>query len=146
MTTSIDPGGRRAGYVRSTLRAARREDVPVAAGAAVSMTTLVTPGGFPDEARRWPDPPPPAPSPAGSASRLLAESVDAGATIVAIGPFTNLALLGVERPDVLARAEVVVMGGLVRPGLRRTAALRPGLRLERPVRHHRRRHRRPSGR
>jgi inosine-uridine nucleoside N-ribohydrolase len=97
------------------LRLAGRDDVAVAAGAEVSMTTLAMPGDLPDEERRWPEPVAPAPSPAGSALRLLAESVDAGATIVAIGPFTNLALLGVDRPDVLARADVVAMGGWFDP-------------------------------
>jgi inosine-uridine nucleoside N-ribohydrolase len=115
ITTCIDPGGRRAGYVRYVLRLAGRDDVAVAAGAEVSMTTSVMPGGNPDEEPRWPEPVPPAPSPAGSAPRLLAESVDAGATIVAIGPFTNLALLEVERPGVLARANVVMMGGWFSP-------------------------------
>lgn len=111
VTTCIDPGGRRAGYVRYTLRQAGREDVPVAAGAEVSMTTLTTPGSFPDDERRWPEPVRPAPSPGGSAVRLLADSVEAGATILAVGPYTNLALLGVERPGLLGGADVVVMGG-----------------------------------
>ncbi len=111
VTTCIDPGGRRAGYVRYVLETAGRADVAVAAGAEVSSTTLVTPGGFPDEDRRWPEPVPPSPGPAGAALRLLADSVEAGATIVAIGPCTNLALLAVERPAALAGADVVVMGG-----------------------------------
>ncbi|CAN5738140.1 hypothetical protein BH24ACT2_BH24ACT2_05120 [soil metagenome] len=115
ITTGIDPGGRRAGYVRYALRLAGREDVPVAAGAEVSMSTLVMPGNIPDDERRWPEPVPPAPGPAGSAMCLLAEGVDAGSTIVAVGPLTNLALLGVERPDVLARADVVMMGGWFDP-------------------------------
>ena len=58
---------------------------------------------------------PPAPGPAGSALRLLAESIEAGATIVAIGPCTNLALLAVDRPDLLAGADVVIMGGWFDP-------------------------------
>jgi purine nucleosidase len=111
ITTCIDPGGRRAGYVRHVLRLASREDVPVAAGAEVSLTTLAMPGGFPDDERRWPERVPPAPSPAGSALRLLADSVEAGATVIAIGPYTNLALLAAERPGILAGANVVVMGG-----------------------------------
>jgi len=120
ITTSVDPGGRRAGYVRHVLGLAGREDVPVAAGAEVSSTTLAMPGGFPDDERRWPEPPPPAPSPAGAAARLLDGSIAAGATVVVIGPCTNLGLLGVEQPDVLAGAEVVLMGGwfeLPRAGL-----------------------------
>ena len=117
VTTCIDPGGRRAGYVRYVLRMAGQGGIPVAAGAEVSMTTSVMPGSIPDDERRWPEPVTPSPSPAGSALRLLAASVEAGATMVAIGPFTNLALLAVERPEVLARADVVVMGGWFDPPL-----------------------------
>ena len=115
ITTCIDPGGRRSGYVHHVLRSAGRDDIPVAAGAEVSMTTSVTPGDIPDDEQRWPEPVAPAPGPAGAASRLLADSVGAGATIVAIGPLTNLALLAVERPDVIARAHVVMMGGWFDP-------------------------------
>lgn len=115
ITTCIDPGGRRAGYVHQVLRSAGRDDIPVAAGAEVSMTTAVTPGEIPDDERRWPELVPPAPGPAGAASRLLADSIEAGATIVAIGPLTNLALLAVERPDVIARAHAVMMGGWFHP-------------------------------
>jgi inosine-uridine nucleoside N-ribohydrolase len=38
-----------------------------------------------------------------------------GATIVGVGPWTNLALLEVARPGLLASTQVVVMGGYVRP-------------------------------
>lgn len=115
ITTCIDPGGRRAGYVHQVLRLAGRGNIPVAAGAEVSMTTLDMPGTIPDEELRWPEPVPPAPSPTGSAVRLLADSIDAGAPIIAIGPCTNLALLAVERPDVLDRASVVMMAGWFDP-------------------------------
>ena len=111
ITTTIDPGGRRAGYVRHVLGLAGRREVAVAAGAEVSLTTLTTPGGFPPEERRWPEPVPPAPGPPGAALGMLADSIDGGATILAVGPFTNLGLLGSERPGLLRRARVVVMGG-----------------------------------
>ncbi|MBA3266692.1 MAG: nucleoside hydrolase [Acidimicrobiia bacterium] len=111
ITTSIDPGGRRAGYVGHVLGLANRRDVPVAAGAEVSLTTRTTPGGFPPDDRRWPEPVSPVPGPVGSALGLLADSIGAGATIVVVGPSTNLGLLGVERPGLLAQAEVVMMGG-----------------------------------
>jgi purine nucleosidase len=115
ITTGIDPGGRRAGFVKHALGLAGRDDVAVAAGAEVSMTTLDTPGAIPDDQEQWEAPVPAAPAPPGSALGLLAESIEAGATIVAIGPCTNLALLAVERPGVLARAHVVMMGGWFDP-------------------------------
>jgi purine nucleosidase len=114
ITTAIDPGGRRAGYVHHCLElAGRAGDVPVASGAEVSMTTLTTPGDIPEDERFWPRPVSPRPSPPGAALDLLANAVDAGATIVAIGPYTNLALLEVARPGSLSRVPVVLMGGIV---------------------------------
>jgi inosine-uridine nucleoside N-ribohydrolase len=46
---------------------------------------------------------------------LLEAGLDAGATIVAIGPYTNLALAEQAMPASLARAPVVVMGGWLDP-------------------------------
>jgi len=62
----------------------------------------------------------PCPSRPGEALDLLDASIDAGATIVAIGPYTNLALYEAMRPGRLERASVVLMGGYLdppRPGL-----------------------------
>jgi inosine-uridine nucleoside N-ribohydrolase len=46
---------------------------------------------------------------------LLERSLDTGATLVAIGPYTNLALLEISRIGSLRRQPVVVMGGWVEP-------------------------------
>src|SRR5438132_12680999 len=113
ITTTIDPGGRRAGYVKHCLSLAGRDDIPVAAGAEVSLTTLVTPGEIPEGERYWPAPVPPDPSPPGSAIDLLALSIVRGATVAVIGPYTNLALLEEARPGVLGETAVVVMGGWI---------------------------------
>ncbi len=99
ITTCLDPDGYRAAYARDVLRVAGREEVPVAAGALAPE----------------PEPSSSPPTPAGSALGLLAESVEAGARIVATGPCTNLALLAVERPRLFARADVVMMGGWFNP-------------------------------
>ena len=120
ITTTIDPGGRRAGYAMHCLRLAGRADVPVAAGAEVSMTTRVMPGGIPSDERYWQSTIPALPAPAGAALDLLESSIERGATVVAIGPYTNLALFEAVRPGRLARVPVVVMGGVVTgpgPGL-----------------------------
>ena len=68
-----------------------------------------------DDPRYWPASAVPLPGPPGAPLDLLAASVEAGATIVAIGPCTNLALLEIARPGTLAGARVVMMGGWVRP-------------------------------
>lgn len=113
VTTVCDDGGQRAGFVRYILDLAGRANVPVAAGAAGSLAGYPSVPGIGDPARYWPEPIAPLPAAPGAALDLLAESITAGATIVAIGPFTNLAMLETVRPGLLATVPVVVMGGFV---------------------------------
>lgn len=115
ITTVIDEGGYRAGCVQHYLDLLGRSGVPLAAGAGASMTTLASPVGTQDDDRYWPSPVPVRPSPPGAALDLLLASVRQGATVVAIGPVTNLALLAVACPGALRDVPVVAMGGWVRP-------------------------------
>jgi purine nucleosidase len=115
ITTVTEAGGRRAGYARYALRLAGREDVPAAAGAEVPPGEHHWRITFPDETQYWPQPVPPAPGKVDDALALLEASVARGATVVAIGPFTNLALLEERSPGILARARIVLMGGHPRP-------------------------------
>ena len=119
VTTVTEENGRRAGYARYVLRLAGREEVPVAAGADVSLERFRELPGYPDEASYWPEPVPAAPGPLEDALQLLKASIEAEATIAAIGPFTNLALLEERYPGILARARLVLMGGYIR-------SIRPG--------------------
>ena len=114
ITTVADPGGRRAAYVAHLLHLAGRDDIPLAAGAEVSATTLGRADPVDDE-RHWPASVTPRPAPPGAALDLLERSLDTGATLVAIGPYTNLALLEISRIGSLRRQPVVVMGGWVEP-------------------------------
>ena len=77
------------------------------------MTTNQRADPFRDE-RYWPalDP---LPAPAGAALELLRSSIEAGATVIAIGPYTNLAQLERLWPGSLGRAPIVVMGGWIEP-------------------------------
>lgn len=125
VTTCCENEGRRAGYARYALRLAGRDDVPVAAGAAGSLGGWRAPcppegPGLPDERAYWPEPVGPCPGPAGEALDLLERSVRLGATIVGIGTYTNLAMLELVRPGMLAATPLVLMGGYLR-------APRPGL-------------------
>jgi purine nucleosidase len=114
VTTCSDSGGLRAGLARYALRLAGQEGVPVAAGADGSLGGYRFPPSFSDPDRYWPEPVAPEPTPPGAALDLLERSVEMGATIVGIGPWTNLALLEAARPGLLASTRLVVLGGYVR--------------------------------
>jgi purine nucleosidase len=125
ITTTADPGGRRAGYVAHCLQLAGRADISVAAGAEVSLTTLGSAEPNTGDERYWPATISPRPSPPRAALDLLERSIQQGTTVVAIGPWTNLALLEVARPGRLARVRVVVMGGWTQPPDAGLSALGP---------------------
>jgi purine nucleosidase len=112
VTTVSDPGGIRAGMTAYALELAGRPAVPLAAGAAGSLAGFTIDLAFPPY---WPEPVEPRPSPAGAATELLVSAAERGDAIVAIGPWTNLAIVEAARPGLLASTEVVVMGGHVPP-------------------------------
>ena len=114
VTTVADADGRRAAYARYFLELAGRPDVPVAAGAARSLTT-----GEQAEPEHgdWPVLPA-VPEPPGAALDLLDRSVDAGAAVIGIGPFTNLALYETLRPGRLTAPTLMAgYAGRPAPGL-----------------------------
>ncbi len=115
ITTVDDPGGRRAGYVAEVLRLADRPDVPLAAGAEVSLTTGRPSGGPPPGPPYWPAEAAARPGPVGAALDLLTDSISSGAVIAGIGPATTMALLERRTPGALRTAHVVLMGGWVDP-------------------------------
>jgi purine nucleosidase len=110
VTTVSDPEGRRAGWTAYALGLAGRQDIPVEAGAAGSLAGFTIPLAFP---AYWPDPVEPRPSASGAAVDMLVTAAERGDTIVAIGPYTNLALVEAARPGLLATTELIVMGGHV---------------------------------
>ena len=111
ITTNLDAGGRRAGCVCHFLELAGRDDIPVAAGAGASLTTLERYESTWGDTRYWPELVTPWPAAPGTAMDLLAQNLVRGATVVAIGAFTNLALLEVSRPCSLDGAAVVATAG-----------------------------------
>jgi purine nucleosidase len=115
VTTVADDRGRRAGYARYALGLAGRKDVAVAAGADVSLDCYRSRPGLPDEDVYWPEPIPPAPTSLDQALSLLERSIEQGAIIAAIGPYTNLALLEKRSPGILRSARLYLMGGYVFP-------------------------------
>ena len=134
ITTTHEDGGRRAGFVHEVLRLGASIGIPVAAGAEHSMTTLVQPGGFPDDVRYWGHPIESVPSPSARPSTSCARSIEHGATVIVIGPFTNLALFEVVRPACSTpcrSSSWAAATALPIPAIRSG----PRLRLERAVRH-----------
>ena len=120
ITTVAEAKGRRAGYVRYVLGLEGQNDIPVAAGADVSDGFYRYPElGYPAEERYWPERVIPSPNGLKEALKLLKESIEQDATIIAIGPFTNLYLLDLEYPGILQQANLFLMGGYVYP-------IRPG--------------------
>lgn len=114
VTTVTEHGGKRAGYVRYALDLEGHSDIPVAAGADVS-DGYYREAGLPVEERYWPEPVPALPGAPGEAIELLKKSVDQGATIIAIGPYTNLYLLDMQYQGILMQAGLFLMGGYVYP-------------------------------
>lgn len=115
ITTVAEDNGRRAGYARYALGLEGKNDVPVAAGADVSQGFYRYRLDYPPEERYWPEPISPFPGPAKEAIDLLKNSIEQGATIVAIGPYTNLYLLDMQYPGILKRAKLFLMGGYIYP-------------------------------
>jgi purine nucleosidase len=115
VTTTQDDDGQRAGYVKHILRMLGREEIPVAAGARASMTTNAIAAPFTGNTRYWPEPVAPSPSSPTDAMDLIEKSIRGGATIVCIGPVTNIAMFETFRGDMLRKRRLVIMGGWVAP-------------------------------
>lgn len=110
ITTCADAEGKRLGMIEHALRLAGRTGIPVATGARGFL------GGvehFPqvEDARYWPGLEDLPPTPPGEALDLLEASAKDGATVIAIGPFTNLALMETLRPKTFDECAVFAMGG-----------------------------------
>jgi purine nucleosidase len=115
ITVVGDRGGKRTGYTRYILGLEGRADIPVAAGADTSQGFYRYELSLPDEDRYWPEPISASPNPPEQAIELLKASVEQSATIIGIGPLTNLYLLDKQYPGILNQARVFLMGGYVYP-------------------------------
>ncbi|MCJ7739313.1 MAG: nucleoside hydrolase [Anaerolineae bacterium] len=115
ITTVGDIGGERAGCVCYVLGLEGLDDVPVAAGVDGTDACFRYELGVPPQERYWPVPIPPAASAPDEAVQLLKRSIEQGATIIAIGPYSNLYLLETQHPGILMQADLYLMGGYVYP-------------------------------
>lgn len=115
ITTVAEENGRRAGYTRYALKLAGREDIPVAAGADVSLGCYRFKLDYPNEEEYWPESIQLSPNPPDKALELLKRSIEQNAIVVGIGPFTNFALLDNRYPGILQGANLYLMGGYAYP-------------------------------
>lgn len=115
VTTVADHLGKRAGYTRYVLALAGQDQVPIAAGADVSLGCYRSTPELPAEERYWPEPVSPKAGPVEQALDLLEKSIQEDAIIAAVGPYTNLALLEKRSPGTLSQARLFLMGGYLFP-------------------------------
>ena len=111
ITTVAEHSGRRPGYAKHALDLAGSPPVPIAAGVDVSSGRYTDPMLVPDEATYWGGAVRSLPGPISAALDLLRHSIDLGAVIVALGPYSNLDELERSYPGTLPRAQLVLMGG-----------------------------------
>jgi inosine-uridine nucleoside N-ribohydrolase len=112
VTTVSEAQGRRAGYVHYVLNLMGRTDIPVAAGADVSGGYYQHYEiGYPPDEENWLEPVTPRPGSPDDALTLLKHSIEQGAVLVGIGPYTNFRLLDEKYPGILKQASLFLMGG-----------------------------------
>ena len=120
ITTVAEDNGRRAGYVSYVLGLEKKKDIPVAAGADVSQGFYrYAELDYPVEESYWPEPIAPSPNAVDEAIHLLKQSIEQGASIAGIRPYTNRYLLDLKYPGILMQADLFLMGGYIFP-------IRPG--------------------
>jgi len=114
ITTTAEEKGRRAGYVDTMLKIAGRSEIPFAAGADLADGYFrYSELGYPPEAENWPEVVQPHPNAIDDALELLKSSIEQGAILVGIGPYTNFMLVDQKYPGILKAANLYLMSGFV---------------------------------
>lgn len=114
VTTSAEEDGRRAGYARHVLDLAGYSNIPVKAGANIAdHNCRYDKLSYQDNMTNWGQLIPPIPNPIDEALDLLQTSIEQGATVIVIGPYTNLRLLDQRNSGMLESVDMTVMGGHV---------------------------------
>jgi inosine-uridine nucleoside N-ribohydrolase len=105
ISTSTEIGGKRAAMARYVMRLANNNTIPVAAGAEGKLGSSPWPiqPELPAERLFWPDGRDPVQGRPGEVIDLLDANIARAATVIAIGPLTNLATYEAIRPGRLLR-------------------------------------------
>lgn len=114
ITVVGDDRGARTSFTKYALKVAGREDIPVKAGADISLGCYRMHLGYQGK-DYWPQNLPPADNSIDEALGLMKQSINEGAVVVAIGPLTNLYLLDKKYPGILQKTKIFLMGGYVYP-------------------------------
>lgn len=114
VTVVGDDQGQRTKYTKYALKVAGIENIPVMTGADISLGCYRMKLGYQGE-DYWPQNLPSVNNSLDDALDLLKRSIDDGAIIIGIGPFTNLYLLDKKYPGILKKAKLFLMGGYVYP-------------------------------
>jgi purine nucleosidase len=115
ISTNTEIGGKRAAMARYVMRLANNNTIPVAAGAEGKLGSSPWPiqPELPAERLFWPDGLDPVQGRPGEVIDLLDANIARGATVIAIGPLTNLAAYEAIRPGRLATVPVFICGGWI---------------------------------
>ena len=115
ISTSTEIDGKRAAMVRYVMRLADNNTIPVAAGAEGKLGPAPWPmvPELPAERLFWPDGLDPVQGRPGEVIDLLDANIARGATVIAIGPLTNLAAYEAISPGRLASVPVFICGGWI---------------------------------
>jgi len=115
ISTSTEIGGKRAAMARYVVRLANNNSIPVAAGAEGKLGPSPWPilPELPAERLFWPDGLDLVRGRPGEVIDLLDANIGRGATVIAIGPLTNLAAYEAIRPGRLAAVPVFICGGWI---------------------------------
>lgn len=116
ITTVGEEDGRRAGFLQYMFNKIPSVQIPFASGIDVKEGNFrFTAFEYPPNDVYWPGEVHHYLSAPGEAEALLLQSVEAGATLIGIGPYSNLARLEKNHPGSLAKVDLVLMGGLINP-------------------------------
>jgi purine nucleosidase len=115
ISTSTEIGGKRAAMARYVMRLANNNTIPVAAGAEGTFGPSPWPilPELPAQPLFWPDGLDRAQGRPGEFIDLLDANIARGATVIAIGPLTNLAAYEAICPGRLATVPVFICGGWI---------------------------------
>jgi inosine-uridine nucleoside N-ribohydrolase len=113
ITTVAEEGGRRASYAKYVLELQEERHIPICPGTDVSMGRFRYQPIYPKEQDYWSEKIECLRGNVGEALDLLKKNIELGATVIGIGPYTNLYLLDQKYSGILKTANIFLIGGSI---------------------------------